>query len=660
MVGQNILAPFPTFFDKDGTALENGHIFIGESGLNPETSAIDVFWDKDSLYPAAQPIRTINGLPSRSGTPSAIYTKSQDYSMLVQDKNNQFIYSASSISGLTVSAFMETLLDDPDAPTALETLGAIHRVDSISDLRAYTVQADSILVDYHTTEGDNRGGFYYWNATSTATDNDSTIIKVTTVGTGRWIKLSDRLSPGIVNSLTWAGADLNARMTVADGWLYCCEFTASKIAVFDLSDPANPVYVRSYSVDTNPRHVDIIGKYMVVTGNGADTIKFYDIYNPSTATLVGTISTADSPKMTVIKGNELYVACAGTSHVVEKYRFTLPENGAPFSSVLVKSQAVSTSPISIASNGAGMLAVSGLSTDVDLLSMDDALTVISQTTLGGTGHGSCIWATKTQLLITDVSSDSILSVDCSTPATPTIDTTLAVSTDPEQIFIVGELCYVPSLTSVGVQAFLDVLDISDAKVPTLIKSVPLTVTGAGFVAYYNNGDKSYIYVNGHFTPFNIDVIEVDGREHNSSMTYEPEEVSFQAPYSQTWTPVLMDDTLSASEGQTYAAQEGTYMQIGNLVMFKGRIKMTSLGTLTSGEQAHIGLPITSASSGGASSVYCGKATNISTAHPVSGVIEDGAVAIDLWVWDTATGGTIFFITEMTSAGELYFSGSYYV
>lgn len=87
--------PFPLFTDNNGELLESGYIFIGTAGLNPETNPIAVFWDKDLLYPAAQPIRTINGLPSRNGTATPLYTASTEYSVLTKNKNQAFISSTS-------------------------------------------------------------------------------------------------------------------------------------------------------------------------------------------------------------------------------------------------------------------------------------------------------------------------------------------------------------------------------------------------------------------------------------------------------------------------------------------------------------------------------------------------------------------------------------
>lgn len=75
---------------------------------------------------------------------------------------------------------------------------------SIANLRAITyTPKDGQLVDLlgYYTPGDGGGGQFYWDATSTATDNNGTIIKVTAITTGRWIRLRDA---GIVH-IDWFG-----------------------------------------------------------------------------------------------------------------------------------------------------------------------------------------------------------------------------------------------------------------------------------------------------------------------------------------------------------------------------------------------------------------------------------------------------------------------
>jgi len=93
MSALSIQPTFPIFTGTDGLPLENGYIWIGEASLDPQGNPITVYWDAALTIAAAQPIRTLAGYPSRSGTPARVYVNS-DYSIRVQDKNASTVYSA--------------------------------------------------------------------------------------------------------------------------------------------------------------------------------------------------------------------------------------------------------------------------------------------------------------------------------------------------------------------------------------------------------------------------------------------------------------------------------------------------------------------------------------------------------------------------------------
>lgn len=95
MSALSINPPYPVFTDTEGQPLEDGYIWIGTANLNPLTSPIVVYWDAALTIPAGQPIRTVNGYPSRAGTPARLYAGS-DYSIQVQNKNGSVLYSAPS------------------------------------------------------------------------------------------------------------------------------------------------------------------------------------------------------------------------------------------------------------------------------------------------------------------------------------------------------------------------------------------------------------------------------------------------------------------------------------------------------------------------------------------------------------------------------------
>jgi len=70
-------------------------------------------------------------------------------------------------------------------------------------LKAITLapQTTNTSVKGYYTDGDGGGGDFYWDSTSTETDNGGTIIKATAITTGRW----KRLFSGTVN-VKWFGA----------------------------------------------------------------------------------------------------------------------------------------------------------------------------------------------------------------------------------------------------------------------------------------------------------------------------------------------------------------------------------------------------------------------------------------------------------------------
>lgn len=92
-----------------------------------------------------------------------------------------------------------------DAGAACSSATGIPSVDTLTALRALSAGAyATVYVLGHTTAGDGGGGPFIWIASSTATDNDGTIIRPGSApATGRWIR---QAQPGSVISAVWFGA----------------------------------------------------------------------------------------------------------------------------------------------------------------------------------------------------------------------------------------------------------------------------------------------------------------------------------------------------------------------------------------------------------------------------------------------------------------------
>ena len=93
MSAVSIKPPYPAFAGADGQPLENGYIWIGTVNLSPQTNPISVYWDAANTIAAPQPIRTLNGYPSRNGTPARFYVAS-DYSIQVLDSKGSVVYTS--------------------------------------------------------------------------------------------------------------------------------------------------------------------------------------------------------------------------------------------------------------------------------------------------------------------------------------------------------------------------------------------------------------------------------------------------------------------------------------------------------------------------------------------------------------------------------------
>lgn len=113
MASNNLVqSPYPVYADTNGTPLENGYIYIGAENQNPITNPINVYWDIDLQYPAAQPIRTVAGSPNRNGSPASVYCTSP-YSVIVKNKNGIQVYS-SQTSNVIEYGDSENIINDGD------------------------------------------------------------------------------------------------------------------------------------------------------------------------------------------------------------------------------------------------------------------------------------------------------------------------------------------------------------------------------------------------------------------------------------------------------------------------------------------------------------------------------------------------------------------
>lgn len=96
--------PVAQFFTLDGDPLDNGRVYIGAPGVNPQTNPVNTYWDKDGLIAAPQPVSVSRGYITRNGSPARLFIDDLDYSILVLDSKGVNVYSALSVTGETIAA----------------------------------------------------------------------------------------------------------------------------------------------------------------------------------------------------------------------------------------------------------------------------------------------------------------------------------------------------------------------------------------------------------------------------------------------------------------------------------------------------------------------------------------------------------------------------
>lgn len=189
------------------------------------------------------------------------------------------------------------------------------------------------------------------------------------------------------------------------------------------------------------------------------------------------------------------------------------------------------------------------------------------------------------------------------------------------------------------------------------------VAGIDSTAIHDNVSGEIAAVTAKATPVNADLVLIeDSAASNAKKKVELDDLVAGGVVSGTFTPTLLDDSLSASESQTYSTQAGFYHKVGKLVFFRIALIVTSLGTLTTTQRARIGgLPFTSenvANSGTAVYVGSAAALDLAATAALTGIIAANVDYIALSKWSATAGTANLTIAEVSADATLQLAGWY--
>ena len=130
----SVLAPYPTFFDAAGLALENGYIYIGDPGFEARSTPKASFFDVALTIPtgtaSGAAIRTKGGFPVNGSNAPSMFYADGDYSISICDRNGVLLYSALSMTlALNVGGAIGPVLA-PDGSLAAVGIGFIDETNT--------------------------------------------------------------------------------------------------------------------------------------------------------------------------------------------------------------------------------------------------------------------------------------------------------------------------------------------------------------------------------------------------------------------------------------------------------------------------------------------------------------------------------------------------
>lgn len=282
-------APFPQYFDLDGSPLDDGDLYFGVANQNPEIAPIVVYWDAAGLQLAAQPIKTLNGYTVRAGTPALVYAD-VDYSLTVKNRRGVRVYYAASSAAFVNSASVLATLNAYIASVA-SSIGSslMSFIEAGAGAILRTVQAR--LRDSVSMKG--------FGAVGDGTTNDTAAVNLAlATGASLVIPQGDYL----VDNLTWTASN---RKLIALGRVRFIKRANGPILTMSganntlqgiefWGDAAAPVFTGDNLVISGDSNTLIdcgsrwaFGRALKCTGNQLNLIGTCDVYQTGDATATG-------------------------------------------------------------------------------------------------------------------------------------------------------------------------------------------------------------------------------------------------------------------------------------------------------------------------------------------------------------------------------------
>ena len=277
---------------------------------------------------------------------------------------------------------------------------------------------------------------------------------------------------------------------------FVINYSSNTLQSFNVADPSTPLLTGSVSAMTSPLGLAIDSNYAYVCG-GANTFRAYDISNVNQPALAGSVSTLGFEDAVAINYPYAYV----TSRATDKVRvYSIASVGNIYLMSLVST---SDSPNEIIIADGYAYVVCEVGNAVDIFSVSGGVPVYVGSFSTDAGPRS-VAVSGSYAYVVNSSANTLQIFDISNPAAATLAGSIACNTAPFTVAVDGNYCFVAAQTNDQLHTF----DVRDPTAPALIglivaSSAPQYLSVRDHLLYLVGGSntlKTYLFFDNSVTP----------------------------------------------------------------------------------------------------------------------------------------------------------------
>jgi len=260
------------------------------------------------------------------------------------------------------------------------------------------------------------------------------------------VYVSGTLPSGVLGTATIGGNGEPFGLAVQGNYAYISFDVTDKLAIYDVTNPANPVLVGQANTLAAPWYLAVAGHYVYVADRSGNALQIYDVSNPASPELISTLTTDMSdPSAVFVSGDYAYISNAGSST-------------------------------------AGLEIVNVANPYVP--------TVASIIPTGTSGNEPWnVFVQGRYAYAVDANSTTMYVIDVSSPTQPIVDSTFTLTGDASQVYVSGSYAYLSIGSDIQIVNVTNPYDLSSADIlATNTGGEDCTDTSASYL------EGNYLYV----------------------------------------------------------------------------------------------------------------------------------------------------------------------